>query len=277
MEIRRLYVVARPGEERAIRALAILKGWSGAKGIEAITVDREGKAPRIQGGGALVVALGGDGTVLRAASLFAESGLPILGANVGNLGFLTQVPAASLTLALEEVLQGRCRVEERMRLSFQCGSRKGTVLNDVVVAAPADSRFCELDLLWKGETIATCPGDGLVLATPTGSTAYALSAGGPVLLPEARAILAVPIAPHKLGLRPVVFQPGETLVVHARSAACLFADGDPILDLPVDADVEVRESPLPTRLVRMHDAPPFFRLLGEKLAWGDSRPRKLKG
>ncbi len=110
MEIRRLYVVARAGEERAVRALAILKGWSGAKGIEAIVVDREGKAPRVQGDATLVVALGGDGTVLRAASLFAESRLPILGANVGNLGFLTQVPASSLTLALEEVLQGRCSV-----------------------------------------------------------------------------------------------------------------------------------------------------------------------
>ena len=273
MELRRIYIVANETKEGVLRALAILKAWCQLKEIEATPVDYEAPA-YLETEGALVVALGGDGTVLRAASIFADSAVPILGANLGSLGFLTQVHATVLTRALEEVLRDRCTIEERMRLSFATTNSRGTVLNDVVIAGGTKRRFCELELLWSDGEAAIYPGDGLILSTATGSTAYSLSAGGPVIVPPAACILASPLAAHKLGLRPVIFPAEEVLRVRCRTAASLFADGDHIADLPPAAQVTIERAGLPTRLVRLHDAPPFFQVLEEKLNWGDTLLRK---
>jgi NAD+ kinase len=273
MEIHRIYVVANTTKEGAARALAVLKAWGHLKGIEVVA---EGGRPSAQEGeGALVVALGGDGTVLRAAAAFADRGLPILGANLGSLGFLTQVGAASLTTALEGVLRGQFEIEERMRLSFSMtGGTRGTALNDLVIARPAEEGFCEVELSWRDGTVATYPGDGIILSTATGSTAYALSAGGPVVVPSAECILATPLAAHKLGLRPVVFPAEEVLHLRTRTPADAYADGDRVASLPERAEVTVGRAPLPTRLVRMHEAPSFFAVLENKLNWGDDRRRK---
>ncbi len=273
MKLHRIYIVANTSKEGALRTLAVLKAWAQAKGIEAVPVDRE--PPRLaETEGALVVALGGDGTVLRAASLFAESAVPILGANLGSLGFLTQVAASSLTLALEAVRGDRFTIEERMRLSFTTGDRTGTVLNDLVITGTSLRRFCELELLWSGGKIASYPGDGLILATSTGSTAYNLAVGGPVIVPPAGCILASPLAVHKLGVLPVVFPADEVLRVETRTAATLFADGDFVADLPAATRITVERGAIPTRLVRMVGAPSFFEILHAKLNWGDDASRE---
>jgi len=273
MELRRIYIVANETKEGLLRALAVLKAWCQLKDIAATPIKTQ--APTyLETEDALVVAFGGDGTVLRAASIFADSAVPILGANLGSLGFLTQVQATVLTRALEEVLRDRCTIEERMRLSFTTTNGRGTVLNDVVIAGGTERRFCELELLWSDGQAATYPGDGLILSTATGSTAYNLSAGGPVIVPPAACILASPLAAHKLGLRPVIFPAEEILQVRCRSAAGLVADGDHIADLPPGAQVTIEKAELPTRLVRMHDAPPFFQVLEEKLNWGDTLTRE---
>jgi len=273
MELRRIYIVANENKEGLLRALAVLKAWCQLKDIEAIPVSHAAPA-RLEAEGALVVAFGGDGTVLRAASIFADSTVPILGANLGSLGFLTQVQATVLTRALEEMLRDRCTIEERMRLSFAATNARGTVLNDIVVAGGTAHRFCELELLWSDGEAASFPGDGLIISTATGSTAYSLSAGGPIIVPPADCILASPLAAHKLGLRPVIFPAEEVLRIRCRTAASLFADGDHIADLPPAGQVTIERAGLPTRLVRLHDAPPFFQVLAEKLNWGDTVRRK---
>jgi len=275
MELRRIYIVANETKEGSLRALAVLKAWCQLKEIETVPID-QGAPSSPETEGALVVALGGDGTVLRAASIFANFMIPILGANLGSLGFLTQVQSTVLTQALEEVLHDRCTIEERMRLSFTTTKTRGTVLNDVAITGTAKGRFCELELLWSDGAVAIYPGDGLILSTATGSTAYNLSAGGPVIVPPAPCIVASPLAAHKLGLRSVIFSSEEILRVRSRTAASLFADGDHVVDLPPAAEVTIERAPLPTQLVRMHDAPPFFQVLEEKLNWGDTLLREGK-
>jgi NAD+ kinase len=187
------------------------------------------------------------------------------------------VQAAVLTGALEEVLRDRCTIEERMRLSYTSAEARGTILNDVVVTGIAKGRLCELELLCSEGAVAVYPGDGLILSTATGATAYNLSAGGPVIVPPAPCILASPLAAHKLGLRPLLFSSDEILQVRCRTAASLFADGDHVVDLSPEAQVTIERASLPTRLVRMHDAPPFFQVLEEKLNWGDTLLREGKG
>jgi len=272
MDLRRLYIVANAAKEGSLRALAVLKAWCQLKEVEPILVE-QGPPPEFVGEGALVVALGGDGTVLRAAAIFAELGPPILWVNLGSLGFLTQVGAPSLTSTLEGVLQDQFSIEERMRLSFAAGGEKGTVLNDVVISGVSPMRFCELDLDWSEGRVATYPGDGLIVATATGSTAYNLSAGGPVVVPPAEAIVVTPLDVHKLGLRSVVFPASEVLRVRVRTPAKLFGDGDLVSELPPETEVTIERSPTPTRLIRMVNAPSFFDLLEGSLNWGDDRRR----
>jgi len=276
MELSRLYIVANTSKEGALRALAILKAWCSLKGIKGIPVGAENPPKSIEPEGALVVALGGDGTVLRAAALFSHAGIPIIGANLGSLGFLTQVKANALTQALEEVLHDRFIVEERMRIAFQIKDRTGTALNDLVFLGNGPTRFCELDLLEEdGGRIATYPGDGLIIATPTGSTAYNLSAGGPVIVPQTECIVATPLAAHRLGLRPLVFPGGITLHVQARTPAELIADGDQKATLAPGDTVTVTRAALSTPIVRIAGTPPFFRFLAEKLNWGAHARKSL--
>jgi NAD+ kinase len=273
MELHRVYIVANTAKKGSLRALAVLKAWCQGKGIEAIPIDLQKPAFR-EVEGALVVALGGDGTVLRAASIFAGSVIPILGANTGSLGFLTQVSATSLTAVLEGILRGQFSIEERMRLAFVCGDVRGTALNDLVFLSVSPRRFCELELLWSEGVVATYPGDGLIIATPTGSTAYNLSVGGPVVVPPAANILVSPMAVHRLGLRPLIFPADEILRVRTHTAASLFGDGDFLLDLAPLAEVTIERAALPTRLVRVLNAPAFFSLLEGKLNWGGNEQRR---
>ncbi len=275
MNIRKIYIVANTVKKGALRTLAVLKAWAQLKHIETILVDPD-RPGFSEEEGAFVVALGGDGTVLRAASIFENSNIPILGANLGSLGFLTQVKAPSLTTALEGVLRDSFVIEERMRLSYSSQAGSGTVLNDIVVTGTSALRFCEFELLWGEGVVASYPGDGLILSTATGSTAYNLSAGGPVIVPPAACILASPLAVHKLGILPVMFPANEVLLVRTHTQVSIYADGDFAFDLPSDAKLTVKRASSPTRLIRMANAPSFFELLQEKLNWGDRTKREPK-
>jgi len=276
-QVERIYFVANIAKPETAPALDRMVAWCGTRGIEAIVID--GALARAAEGddGALVVALGGDGTVLRAAAAFAESGTPILGINVGSLGFLTQVGLDGWAVAFDHVVAGRASIEKRMRLAYEAGSASGTVLNDLVVTGTTDSRFCELELSWGDGIVSAYPGDGLIVATATGSTAYSLSAGGPVIVPPAACILATPHAAHKLGLRPVIFPADEVLRVRACTAAQLFADGDPVGELRAGEEIAIRRSEQPTRLVRLAGSPAFFSVLDAKLNWADPDRRRPVG
>lgn len=263
MELRRIFVVANETKPNALRALADLKPWCQERRIDLVAAD----GPPADAEGAIVLALGGDGTVLRAAGRFAETEIPVLGINVGSLGFLTQAPLTDLVHALEHVVAGEFSVEERMRLSYEAGSVEGSVLNDVIITDATSRRFCELTLSWGDGQAADYPGDGLIVATATGSTAYSLSAGGPVIVPPASCILVTPHAAHRLGLRPILFPPEEVLRVVSRSQVQLLADGDAVCTLQPGGSVVIRRSLNPTRLIRLADARPFFGVLREKLNW----------
>jgi len=273
MKIRRIYIVANTSKDGSLRTLAVLKAWAQLKRIETVLIDAD-RPNFSEEEGSLVVALGGDGTVLRAASVFADSAIPILGANLGSLGFLTQVGAPLLTSALEGVLRDSFVIEERMRLSYSSSVGGGTVLNDVVITGTSALRFCEVELLWSDGVVASYPGDGLILSTATGSTAYNLSSGGPVIVPPAACILASPLAVHKLGILPVIFPAEEVLLVRTHTQVSIYADGDFAFDLPEDTKITIKRASTPTRLVRMANAPSFFRVLQEKLNWGDESKRE---
>ena len=271
MNLERIYFVVNTSKADTLPALEEMVAWCEANGIGAIPVSESVSAA---GANAIVVALGGDGTVLRAANLFADSGVPILGINIGSLGFLAQAGIDGWSAALEHVYDGRVLIEERMRLAYEAGEVRGSVLNDLVVTGTTDSRFCELELSWGDGIVSAYPGDGLILATATGSTAYSLSAGGPIIVPPAACILATPHAAHKLGLRPVIFPADEVLHLRSRTEVQLIADGDYVTALPADSGVVVRRGDCPTRLVRLADAPSFFRVLDAKLNWADSSDRR---
>jgi NAD+ kinase len=264
MELSRIFIVANATKPDALRALADLKLWCQDRRIEAVAAD---SSPPRDSEGAIVLALGGDGTVLRASSLFQSSTIPILGVNVGSLGFLTQAPLDALTGALEQILADEFAIEERMRLGYEAGPVEGSVLNDLVVTGEGSTAFCELALTWGDGHVAEYPGDGLIVATATGSTAYSLSAGGPVIVPPAACILVTPHASHRLGLRSIVFPPEEILRVAPRSRVRLIADGDLVGRLEPGSDVLVRRFDAPTRLIRLSGATPFFGVLNEKLNW----------
>jgi NAD+ kinase len=277
MNLARIYLVTNTTKPGALKTLAELKVWCQERDIEAVPVS---EPVRHDAENAVVVALGGDGTVLRAASYFSQTGIPILGVNLGSLGFLTQAAIGDLPGVLEKLLADQFLVEERMRLSYRCSPAdradavSGTVLNDVVVTGIHDSPFCEIELSWGDGVVAAFPGDGLILSTATGSTAYSLSAGGPVIVPPAACILATPHAAHKLGLRPVIFPPDETIHVTAWTRVRLFADGDYTFELPAGSHIEIRRADVPTYLIRLADSPAFFRVLDEKLNWADAEHRE---
>jgi NAD+ kinase len=272
MNLDRIYLVANTTKPDALRTLADLKVWCQEHDIETTAVT----GPLLRDDeSAVVLALGGDGTVLRAADLLSKTAIPILGINLGSLGFLTQATIADLPGVLEKLLEDQFVIEERMRLAYKAGESDATVLNDLVITGGKDSPFCELELAWGDGIVSAFPGDGLILSTATGSTAYSLSAGGPVIVPPAACILAAPLAAHKLGLRPVIFPPDEVLRVTARTSVRLFADGDFVTELEPGAEVFVRRAEIPTYLIRLADSPTFFRVLDEKLNWADTRRRLI--
>jgi len=266
-----MYFVVSVSKPDSLPVLEEMRSWCEAREIIAVSV---GDSVPCVDSETIVVTLGGDGTVLRAAALFAESGAPILGINTGSLGFLTQAALDGWSVALDRVREGRISIEERMRLRYEAGGTERSVLNDLVVTGTTDSRFCELELSWGDGIVAAYPGDGLILATATGSTAYSLSTGGPVIVPPAACILATPLAAHTLGLRPVIFPADEVLRVVARTEVQLIADGDLVTVLPVGSEIVIRRSEHPTRLVRLVGAPSFFCVLDAKLNWADPEGRR---
>ena len=273
MSASRFYVVANRTKPQTQRAIDAMQSWCEAHRIEVIPVSESVSGPCED---AIAVALGGDGTVLRATSMFDETGTPILGVNLGSLGFLTQAGIDGLLNAIEHVYDGAYTIEERMRLSYALDGMSGTVLNDLVITGATDSRFCEIELSWGGGLVSAYPGDGLILATATGSTAYSLSAGGPVIVPPAACILATPLAAHKLGIRPVIFPADEVLRVCPKTEVLLIADGDRVTQAPAGAEITVVRSARATRLIRLSGAPGFFHVLDEKLNWADPEERRAR-
>jgi NAD+ kinase len=222
----------------------------------------------------LVIVFGGDGTILRVARELEGAATPILGVNMGGLGFLTSVRAERLGEAVREVLQGEYQISERQMLQaglLRDGQRTEThhALNDVVISRGTISRVVRLHLSIDGEMLTEYVCDGMIFATATGSTAYSLSAGGPILVPTAQALILTPICPHALSNRSVIAGESSAIRCQVASAAgelLLTVDGQVQLRLLVGDEVEVRRSPRTVQLAspRGHT---YFGILREKLKW----------
>jgi len=223
----------------------------------------------------LVVVLGGDGTLLSAARVTAAIDVPLLGVNLGSLGFLTEVPLPSVYSMLEAIAQGRAAVERRSLM--QCELLRGDtvrgsylVFNDAVVNKTALARLNNYDLFIDKAFVSSYRADGMIVATPTGSTAYSLSAGGPVLMPTVSAFVITPVAPHSLTHRPLVVPDSVEIEILLRSeeeVAYLSLDGQPGLDLRDGDRVRCRRSEHQVSLFRT--GADFFHLLRTKLKWGE--------
>jgi NAD+ kinase len=219
----------------------------------------------------LVVVLGGDGTLLSIAHLAAREKVPVLGANLGRLGFLTEVPVDELPLTLDSLFSGNEEIISQRRLLE--ARAKGSVsycLNDVVVNKGALARMIQLAVWIDEKEIAVLKADGLVVATPTGSTAYSLSAGGPILQPYIPAIVLAPICPHTLTFRPMVISSESVVKVQLLTSGeevYLTLDGQRGCPLVKNDWVEIRRAPYELRLISSPRRN-FFDLLHEKLGWG---------
>jgi NAD+ kinase len=219
----------------------------------------------------LLVCLGGDGTVLRAARVVVPHAVPILGVNMGRLGFLTEVRPGELIDRLTDVLQGRCRIEERTMLQAQVPSWGAThhALNDVVVGRSSIGRPLYVDVSIDGVRLAIHRCDAVIAASATGSTAYSLSAGGPILHPESRELLLTPVAPHLGTARSLVLSPDAVidLTVTADKEAVVSVDGQIDRTLASGEGVSVCRSAHTARLVRFSKPQDYYGVLAEKLDW----------
>ncbi|WP_158867809.1 NAD kinase [Leifsonia sp. AG29] len=218
----------------------------------------------------LVIVLGGDGTILRAAELVRGCAAPLLGVNLGHVGFLAESERDDLEIAVARGLSKDYEVEERMTLSARVKVGKEVVyeswaLNEATVEKASRERMLEVVIEVDGRPMSSFGCDGVVMSTPTGSTAYSFSAGGPVVWPGVAALLLVPLSAHALFSRPLVVDADSSLAVElldrTGGAGILWCDGRRAFDLPQGARVVVRRSPIPVRLARLHPGPFTDRLV----------------
>jgi NAD+ kinase len=220
----------------------------------------------------LALVIGGDGTILRAAEITHDVGTPLLGVNLGHVGFLAEAESDDTESTIDAIVHRRYTEEDRMTLDVRV-LRDGEVvastfaLNEASVEKAARERMLEVVVEVDGRPLSRWGCDGVVCATPTGSTAYNFSAGGPVVWPGVEALLLVPISAHALFARPLVVAPTSTLAVEVmartQGGGVLWCDGRRTVDLPPGARIEVRRGPAPVRLVRLHQAPFTDRLVAK--------------
>ena len=291
-QITRVGLVAKHHLDAAAGILAELAGWLEARNVHTVfeteTAALVGLPPGRPTTGRdelpkaceLVVVLGGDGTFIGMAGRIAQSGLdiPILGVNFGSLGFLTEVTLPELYDVLDSVLQGTAQFDQRMMLRART-LRNGQahadriVLNDVVVTKAALSRITDLSVSLGRESVMRVRADGLIIATPTGSTAYNLAAGGPIVHPSVDALLLTPIAPHMLTNRPVVVPGSSEIRVQpmmdgSNDEVYVTFDGQYGHPLEPDDLIDIRRAERTLKLVRATKRT-YFELLREKLKWGE--------
>lgn len=272
-------VVLKQGSGKAQDAFAALKKYLKSKGIDYVLIySRRGgleaavreKIPRCD----LAVAFGGDGTLLFTARLFSRYDVPIVGVNLGGLGFITEFRETEAVDCVQCFLEGSSTCERRMMIDVSCISGKGTLsrdtgLNDVVINSGGISRLIELELGTDHTLIGTYRSDGIIVATPTGSTAYSLSAGGPILDPLTDAFVISPICPHSLGVRPLVIPAEQEIsikVLPNDRPVTATIDGQVAHVLTQGDRISVVRSELATRLVSTGTRS-FYDIVREKLFW----------
>jgi NAD+ kinase len=282
--VKRLGIVAKTDRDEARTVVPQLLDWCAARGIQPI-LEKEtaGVCPQATCGvvgrselpshSDLLLVLGGDGTLLSMARMVGDLGVPILGVNLGGLGFLTALTLDELFPALEAYLRDELVIEERMLLEarvYRQGERLGeyAALNDVVITKSAMSRIIRLEVAVDGDFATGYRADGLILSTPTGSTAYCLSAGGPIVFPTMDAVVLTPICSHTLTNRPIVLPATQriSITLLTDQDVMLTLDGQVGFALKANDTVEVRRAAARTRLLRVPQKH-FFSVLRTKLKW----------
>jgi NAD+ kinase len=283
--MRRVAIISKPQKPELTKLLPELVAWLKKRGLAAVLDAESGSylgagEMALRGEMAalepeLVIVLGGDGTLLAAARAVARIDVPILSVNLGSLGFLTEVRKSELYVALESWLEGTCRYDVRTMLHAELW-RGGLIhaefeaLNDVVVAKGAIARIGAFSITLDGQTVAELKADGIIVSTPTGSTGYALSAAGPIVLASVDALLVTPICPHLLTIRPLVV-PGDAeialRVLEVPDQMYLTRDGQEGQPVLVGDELRCRKSEHTVRLIRVRESS-FFDVLRDKLKWG---------
>jgi NAD+ kinase len=283
--VRRVGLILKRGKPEAVDIAAELAPWLTSLGCE-VAVLGDPAVPPIDGArrmderelGAssdLLVVLGGDGTLLRGAALVTDRGVPILGVNLGHLGFLTTCNPADARRALELAFDGKLKLEERLRLRCELVRSSGERLtrfacNDAVVSQGALARLIEIEALLDGARITRYRADGLIIATPTGSTAYNLGAGGPIVTPDVDAVVVTPICPHTLSNRPVVAPASSRIVIRLAEPAqhvMVTIDGQWGTEIGFGDALTISRAQPPLKLYRPEGS--YFDVLTSKLRWGD--------
>jgi NAD+ kinase len=266
--------VVHPGRRAAVEAAAVLSGWLEERGIDTRRLDGAqaedaDRAAAFGRGLDLVVSVGGDGTFLRAAHVASRADVPVLGVKVGRVGFLTEVEPEQATAVLERALEGSARVDERLAVVAGVagsGLEPQWALNEVIVEKSARHRLIRLAVIVDETYVTTFSADGVIVATPTGSTAYSFSAGGPIVSPWVSCIIVTPIAAHMVFDRSLVLAADQAvaLEVVGEEPGLLSADGRASIELPVGARVRIERAATPARFVRPETAPTFHALVREK-------------
>jgi NAD+ kinase len=283
-EIKKIGIVAKRNKPEAVDVIKDLVPFLKDRGIETIldaeTAALSGEASSLKGEDIpkksdMVIVLGGDGTVLHAARMVGKEEIPILGVNLGSLGFLTDVALEELYKTIEKVLSGDFKTEERMMLKAVVTGSDGktfdlSVLNDVVINKGVLARIINLEVMVNGAYLTTYNADGLIVSTPTGSTGYSLSAGGPVVHPTLSAIIINPICPHSLTNRPILVPDDSAIEIRLLSGdsdVFVTLDGQVGVDFAEGNTVVVTKSKRKVRLIEPPERD-YYDVLRTKLNWG---------
>ncbi|HEX5833134.1 MAG TPA: NAD(+)/NADH kinase [Pyrinomonadaceae bacterium] len=288
--IKRVGIVLKPHQPQALKTICELTVWLGQRGIELVggpqiereTIEHETgcsvhevEPEELAAASDLVLVLGGDGTMIATARLIGDEEVPVLGVNYGGLGYLTEFRIEELYEALEMILAGNFRLDKRVMLAVELHRDKeivtvNRVLNDVVINKSALARIIEIETYLNQQYVSSFRADGLIVSTPTGSTAYNLSAGGPVIFPSMNAVVITPICPFTLSNRPIVVPDSaviELLMKTANEEVALTLDGQVGFPLTVNDRVVIRKSRTTFNLIQPSNRN-YFDVLRDKLRWG---------
>jgi NAD+ kinase len=288
--ITRIGIVLKPHQPDALRTICELAQWLAERGIELLggpEIDRERiehetgcaipevESEQLPGAVDLILVLGGDGTMIATARMIGDAEVPVIGVNYGGLGYLAEFRIEELYTALETILSGNYRLDKRVMLSIELvrgdqSITRNRVLNDVVINKAALARIIEIETSWNQQYVNSFRADGLIISTPTGSTAYNLSAGGPVIFPSMNAVVITPICPFTLSNRPIVVPDDAVIELRLKTAnedVALTLDGQVGLPLHVDDRVVIRKSRTSFNLIQPSNRN-YFDVLRDKLRWG---------
>lgn len=286
---RNIGFIVKSGDPRVVALLATLVAHCRQRGLTVVVDHAAAKAlpdaefrgqdrETLAGHADLIVVVGGDGTMLNAARVVARRNVPLVGVNAGRLGFLTDLPASNAVTQLDGILNGRFHQEQRLLLDMRSAETAGLALNDIVVHKRDGGRMIEFETWVNGAFVCAHRADGVVVTTPTGSTAYALSAGGPILHPQLDAIAIVPICPHTLSDRPIVVGMESSVEIVLTSergvGAQVTCDGQAGTKLPDGARVTIRRAK--ETLILLHPLDyDYFGILRTKLHWGRGQNKDI--